>query len=843
MVNLWYEKLDAARKAHKRAQLIEEESAAAAAAAAAAYAKAQVAELRALGVGASTGNRSSTSGKKAQRCRACAGCLRNDCGTCRHCKDMKKFGGPGNLRQACMLRQCMSMSYGNEMSFGGGNVFLMDTSLSAIADLHGAIDMNEYEEALSKLTVDQLDVEVKWWVTHLSNLAPTPPSLSSPSKIVLRSPFVGTSIENEKTELQFYDLSYEHRLEVISSVCQYRMDRTKNVMDEMRSFTHIDLRDTPIGRDSRGRTWWNFAHLPGGSARIYCSPRPKKFLSSRSDNNSSTSSTSNSNSNTSVGSTRSSSEAGVDDQVLAKRAKVKVLSSSSTSTKSLNEMLGPDFVGEKLSRVWLTDDSTTTLGYIHGSIVEYLPPIEKDDIPLFKMKHHTSVNLKNECEKILTFDDYEDLDTKEMITGIELYRKLQKQSEIEKKVNSAIGVSYSDALSAVEQADRGCGIYGFEKWALLCSDINSLELLYNHMKQSTLRRDVNISLVLEEILETAKEDERKRLKRKRKQERLLDLMNGSIYSRRSSRQLLIKQKREDEEKEEKELKLRQRIEQEEKRLRRQEDRRKLEIGRNKILDHANSFVSVEMTQELRALEQFVFDATTQQSKHLWYVALIIIRRLVYENENAWFYKPVTKSIAPDYHNIIMQPMDLGTIFCKLLLRQYNDANYSDFLKDVSLIWSNSIYYNGKDAPVTLEALRLKSIFEEGWNELIGSSSSNNNNNNNSSSSNIFNSNKPVNVSEKQEGGNNTKVSAIITNTPAKNVDTSTVSADTSATTTTNDDNNASHGFTHFNNKNWFKHFKCIMGYTNRPVVYDMSNMPQYFVQGLEHQYIKLMRNN
>ena len=53
------------------------------------------------------------------------------------------------------------------------------------------------------------------------------------------------------------------------------MDRTREVMDEVRGFSHSDLRDTPIGRDSSGNTWWNFSHLPGAAARIYISKRPK----------------------------------------------------------------------------------------------------------------------------------------------------------------------------------------------------------------------------------------------------------------------------------------------------------------------------------------------------------------------------------------------------------------------------------------------------------------------------------------------------------------------------------------------------------------------------------------
>ena len=41
----------------------------------------------------------------------CQGCLREgDCGHCRFCKDMRKFGGPGRLKQKCIKRQCLKLS-------------------------------------------------------------------------------------------------------------------------------------------------------------------------------------------------------------------------------------------------------------------------------------------------------------------------------------------------------------------------------------------------------------------------------------------------------------------------------------------------------------------------------------------------------------------------------------------------------------------------------------------------------------------------------------------------------------------------------------------------------------
>ena len=42
-------------------------------------------------------------------CGSCEACYRDDCGSCDHCKDMKKYGGPGVRKQACRRRKCTRM--------------------------------------------------------------------------------------------------------------------------------------------------------------------------------------------------------------------------------------------------------------------------------------------------------------------------------------------------------------------------------------------------------------------------------------------------------------------------------------------------------------------------------------------------------------------------------------------------------------------------------------------------------------------------------------------------------------------------------------------------------------
>lgn len=50
------------------------------------------------------------------RCKRCEACLRSECGDCIFCRDMKKFGGPGRLKQTCLRRQCLAVSTEAELS-------------------------------------------------------------------------------------------------------------------------------------------------------------------------------------------------------------------------------------------------------------------------------------------------------------------------------------------------------------------------------------------------------------------------------------------------------------------------------------------------------------------------------------------------------------------------------------------------------------------------------------------------------------------------------------------------------------------------------------------------------
>uniref|UniRef100_A0A672KD59 Lysine-specific demethylase 2B n=1 Tax=Sinocyclocheilus grahami TaxID=75366 RepID=A0A672KD59_SINGR len=66
-----------------------------------------------LGSAAGGGKLSSSRGssnarRRRTRCRKCEACTRKECGECHFCKDMKKFGGPGRMKQSCIMRQCIA---------------------------------------------------------------------------------------------------------------------------------------------------------------------------------------------------------------------------------------------------------------------------------------------------------------------------------------------------------------------------------------------------------------------------------------------------------------------------------------------------------------------------------------------------------------------------------------------------------------------------------------------------------------------------------------------------------------------------------------------------------------
>ncbi|XP_075901092.1 lysine (K)-specific demethylase 2Bb [Nelusetta ayraudi] len=70
--------------------------------------KPKVAASPASAVKLSSSRGTSGARRRRTRCRKCEACLRTECGDCHFCKDMKKFGGPGRMKQSCIMRQCIA---------------------------------------------------------------------------------------------------------------------------------------------------------------------------------------------------------------------------------------------------------------------------------------------------------------------------------------------------------------------------------------------------------------------------------------------------------------------------------------------------------------------------------------------------------------------------------------------------------------------------------------------------------------------------------------------------------------------------------------------------------------
>ncbi|KPM06423.1 Bromodomain-containing protein 2 [Sarcoptes scabiei] len=101
---------------------------------------------------------------------------------------------------------------------------------------------------------------------------------------------------------------------------------------------------------------------------------------------------------------------------------------------------------------------------------------------------------------------------------------------------------------------------------------------------------------------------------------------------------------------------------------------------------------------------------SEQMKHC---ETIIKELLSKKHESyAWpFHAPVDveKLNLHDYHEIIKQPMDLGTVKQKLDSRQYRKPD--DFAADVRLIFTNCYKYNGPEHEVVSMARKLQDVFE------------------------------------------------------------------------------------------------------------------------------------
>ena len=86
-------------------------------------------------------------------------------------------------------------------------------------------------------------------------------------------------------------------------------------------------------------------------------------------------------------------------------------------------------------------------------------------------------------------------------------------------------------------------------------------------------------------------------------------------------------------------------------------------------------------------------------------------KLYYIDYTGLFHKPVLELEKPprDYDTIISNPMDLKTIQGKLNKEEYNSIY--DIIKDINLMFSNCVKYNGKQNEVSEYSNRINEQFQ------------------------------------------------------------------------------------------------------------------------------------
>ncbi|KAI8345352.1 PHD-zinc-finger like domain-containing protein [Blakeslea trispora] len=88
----------------------------------------------------------------------------------------------------------------------------------------------------------------------------------------------------------------------------------------------------------------------------------------------------------------------------------------------------------------------------------------------------------------------------------------------------------------------------------------------------------------------------------------------------------------------------------------------------------------------------------------------VLDQLIELDKKELFRYPVTKEIAPDYHDIIQQPMSFSDIIQKLNDHAY--VSLDEFEYDLSLIWRNSMIYNKSDTAYFKLAQKLEKVMQE-----------------------------------------------------------------------------------------------------------------------------------
>lgn len=104
--------------------------------------------------------------------------------------------------------------------------------------------------------------------------------------------------------------------------------------------------------------------------------------------------------------------------------------------------------------------------------------------------------------------------------------------------------------------------------------------------------------------------------------------------------------------------------------------------------------------------------------HVMQRCLEVVEQLLEEEDAEPFAEPVNaKALGlPDYHQVIRQPMDLGTIKENLQAEPPAYFSSTEVLKDIQQVWSNCRTYNDEDDPIIDMCDNMERFFYQAWKE-------------------------------------------------------------------------------------------------------------------------------
>jgi hypothetical protein len=103
-----------------------------------------------------------------------------------------------------------------------------------------------------------------------------------------------------------------------------------------------------------------------------------------------------------------------------------------------------------------------------------------------------------------------------------------------------------------------------------------------------------------------------------------------------------------------------------------------------------------------------------------HVAALLRDRIIAQPSAAPFRRPVNAAALKlkDYHSVISQPMDLGTVYSQCVLGEYRTLNC--LVADVELVFSNAMAYNPKGHYVHTKAIEMEALFFSELNQVTSS---------------------------------------------------------------------------------------------------------------------------